>query len=130
MVAYVENEHIKIGVKTAGSELTSFISKDSGIEYLWQGNPDVWYGQSPVLFPIIGNVLDGKYFLDGKWAEDVTLTGAKGEVANSFAAVLDEVWTTTAMSVSPKALFTALGKAAPAFQGTRQQDVHELLTIL
>lgn len=65
MVSYVENEHIKIGVKDAGAELTSFISKDSGIEYLWQGNPDVWYGQSPVLFPIIGNVLEGKYFLDG-----------------------------------------------------------------
>lgn len=66
MVSYVENEHIKIGVKDAGAELTSFISKDSGIEYLWQGNPDVWYGQSPVLFPIIGNVLEGKYFLDEK----------------------------------------------------------------
>lgn len=66
MVSYVENEHIKIGVKDAGAELTSFVSKDSGIEYLWQGNPDVWYGQSPVLFPIIGNVLEGKYFLDGK----------------------------------------------------------------
>ena len=66
MVTYVENEYIKIGVKDAGAELTSFISKDSGIEYLWQGNPDVWYGQSPVLFPIIGNVLEEKYFLDGK----------------------------------------------------------------
>ena len=66
MVTYVENEYIKIGVKDAGAELTSFISKDSCIEYLWQGNPDVWYGQSPVLFPIIGNVLEEKYFLDGK----------------------------------------------------------------
>lgn len=66
MVYYIENEHIKIGVKTAGAELTSFISKNSDIEYLWQGNPDVWYGQSPVLFPIIGRVLDDKYYLEGK----------------------------------------------------------------
>lgn len=66
MVHYIENEKIKIGVKTAGAELTSFVSKESNIEYLWQGNPDVWYGQSPVLFPIIGRVLDDKYYLDGK----------------------------------------------------------------
>lgn len=66
MVYYIENEEIKIGVKTAGAELTSFISKDSNFEYLWQGNPDVWCGQSPVLFPIIGRVLDDKYYLDGK----------------------------------------------------------------
>lgn len=66
MTYYIENEYIKIGVKTAGAELTSFVSKESDIEYLWQGNPDVWYGQSPVLFPIIGRVLDDKYFVDGK----------------------------------------------------------------
>ena len=65
MIHYIENEHLKIGVKTAGAELTSVISKDSKTEYLWQGNPDVWYGQSPVLFPIIGRVLDDKYYLNG-----------------------------------------------------------------
>lgn len=66
MIHYIENEKIKIGVKTVGAELTSFISKESNTEYLWQGNPDVWYGQSPVLFPIIGRVLDDKYYIKGK----------------------------------------------------------------
>ncbi len=66
MIHYIENDQIKIGVKTDGAELTSFVSKNNGFEYLWQGNPDVWYGQSPVLFPIIGRVLDDIYYLDGK----------------------------------------------------------------
>lgn len=66
MIHYIENDYLKIGVKDDGAELTSVISKETGIEYLWQGNPDVWYGQSPVLFPIIGRVLDDKYYLDGK----------------------------------------------------------------
>ncbi len=66
MIHYLENDYLKIGVKEDGAELTSVISKDTDIEYLWQGNPDVWYGQSPVLFPIIGRVLDDKYFLNGK----------------------------------------------------------------
>lgn len=66
MVYYIENEKLKVGVKTDGAELTSVISKNNGIEYLWQGNPDIWYGQSPVLFPIIGCVLEDKYYLNGK----------------------------------------------------------------
>ena len=66
MIHYIENEYLKIGIKEDGAELTSLISKETEIEYLWQGNPDVWYGQSPVLFPIIGRVLDDKYYLDGK----------------------------------------------------------------
>lgn len=66
MIHYIENDYLKIGVKSEGAELTSIVSKDSKIEYLWQGYSDVWYGQSPVLFPIIGRVLDDKYYLDGK----------------------------------------------------------------
>lgn len=65
MTYYIENEYIKIGVKTAGAELTSFVAKQSNVEYLWQGYPEIWYGQSPVLFPIIGRVLDDKYSLNG-----------------------------------------------------------------
>ncbi len=66
MIHYIENEYVKVGVKTDGAELTSFVSKENSFEYLWQGNPDVWYGQSPVLFPIIGRVLDDVYYLNGK----------------------------------------------------------------
>lgn len=66
MTYYIENEYLVAGIKSAGAELTSIRSKESDFEFLWQGNPDVWYGQSPVLFPIIGRVLDDKYYLEGK----------------------------------------------------------------
>lgn len=65
MTHFIENGQIKVGVKEAGAELTSFFDKESGFEYLWQGNPDIWYGQAPVLFPIIGRLLDDKYRVDG-----------------------------------------------------------------
>lgn len=65
MIFKAENEFISIEVKKFGAELSSFKSKESGIEYLWQGNPDVWYGQSPILFPIVGQILDNKYRVDG-----------------------------------------------------------------
>ncbi len=61
----LENEFVSIAVKKLGAELSSFKSKESGIEYLWQGNPDVWGGQSPILFPIVGTVLNNQYIYNG-----------------------------------------------------------------
>lgn len=66
MIYYAENENFIVGVKEMGAELTSLKSKKTGFEYIWDGNVDVWYGQSPILFPIIGRLLDDKYRYDGK----------------------------------------------------------------
>lgn len=66
MIYYAENENFIVGVKEMGAELTSLKSKKNGVEYIWDGNVDVWYGQSPILFPIIGRLLDDKYRYDGK----------------------------------------------------------------
>lgn len=65
MIYSAENSSFKLGVKEMGAELTSLKSKKTGIEYIWCGNTDIWYGQSPILFPIIGRLLDDKYRLDG-----------------------------------------------------------------
>ena len=45
MVHYIENDHLKVGVKEFGCELTSIISKATGFQYLWQGDKKVWSGQ-------------------------------------------------------------------------------------
>lgn len=66
MTHFIENDSIKVGVKEFGCEITSIVSKKNGYEFLWQGDPSVWSGQSPVLFPIIGRLTDDKYTLDGK----------------------------------------------------------------
>lgn len=66
MIHYIENEILKIGVKEQGCELTSVYAKKEQREYLWQGNPEYWAGQSPILFPIVGRLIDDKYRLDGK----------------------------------------------------------------
>jgi galactose mutarotase-like enzyme len=49
-----------------GAQLHSLITKDDGYEYLWQGNPDIWYGQAPVLFPVIGQLFEDKFRYNGK----------------------------------------------------------------
>lgn len=65
MIYYIENEELKVGVKSMGCELTSIYAKKEEKEYLWQGDTSVWYGQSPILFPIVGRLIDDRYTLDG-----------------------------------------------------------------
>lgn len=66
MIHYIENDYLKIGVKEFGCELTSVINKKNTEEYLWQGDEAYWSGQSPILFPIVGRLMDDCYYLDGK----------------------------------------------------------------
>ena len=61
----IENEFLTCEIDDMGAQLHSLISKENGKEYIWQGNPDIWYGQSPVLFPIIGQLINDKYFYNG-----------------------------------------------------------------
>lgn len=61
----IENEFLTCEIDDMGAQLHSLISKENGKEYIWQGNPDIWYGQSPVLFPVIGQLINDKYFYNG-----------------------------------------------------------------
>lgn len=65
MTHYIKNEFLTVGVKEYGCELTSVKSNKDGYEFLWQGDESVWYGQSPILFPIVGRLIDDKYTLNG-----------------------------------------------------------------
>lgn len=62
----IENEYLTAQIDDMGAQLHSLVTKDDGFEYLWQGNPDVWYGQAPVLFPVIGQLYEDKFRYDGK----------------------------------------------------------------
>ena len=61
----IENEFMTCEIDDMGAQLHSFRSKENGTEYIWQGNPDIWYGQAPVLFPVIGQLINDKYFYNG-----------------------------------------------------------------
>ena len=61
----LENAQLRVTVSTLGAELRSVIRKCDGVEHLWQGDPAVWAGQAPVLFPFTGNLKDGHFFAKG-----------------------------------------------------------------
>lgn len=60
---------LKNGVLTAkfseiGAELKSLMM--DGKEYIWPGHPDIWKSSCPLLFPVCGNMKEGKYTYKGK----------------------------------------------------------------
>ena len=59
MVIALKNDDLEVQCKTFGGELSSIRNKE-GLEYLWQGDPEYWSGQAPVLFPICGSVRNGQ----------------------------------------------------------------------
>ena len=60
----IKNDQLTVEISTLGAELQSV--KYAGEEYLWHGDPAVWSGRAPVLFPICGGLKDDKYTLNGK----------------------------------------------------------------
>lgn len=66
MIHKIENKHLTVEINEVGAELFSIKSKHTGIEYLWQGNPEYWSGRSTVLFPICGRLYEGRYSYAGK----------------------------------------------------------------
>lgn len=62
----LENERYIATFTTKGGEIESFKDKQTGIEYMWQGDDTYWKGKNPTLFPLIGSTCDeGHYTIDG-----------------------------------------------------------------
>ncbi len=64
MILTIKNHELRVEIDTLGGEMRS-ISKQ-GTEYLWQGDPAYWTGQSPLLFPIVGHLLNKKIKIRGR----------------------------------------------------------------
>lgn len=64
--AYLENELVRVGVKSHGAELCSILKKESQREYVWQAAPEYWNRHAPVLFPIVGKLPNNQYLHQGK----------------------------------------------------------------
>lgn len=66
MISTIRNQYLEVSVKSFGAEMSSIKSINDGFEYLWQGDARYWSGQSPVLFPIVGKIENGKYKYQGQ----------------------------------------------------------------
>ncbi|MEG0770096.1 MAG: aldose 1-epimerase family protein [Ruthenibacterium sp.] len=61
----IENDFLRVTVRSKGAEVVSVQNKQTGEEMMWSADPAVWGRTSPILFPYCGRLLEGKYTKDG-----------------------------------------------------------------
>src|SRR3954463_13578595 len=62
----LENEQLRATISPKGAELQSLFNKATIIEHMWSGDAAYWGKHSPVLFPIVGSLLNNIYYYHGK----------------------------------------------------------------
>lgn len=62
----IENDILKVSIKTKGAELDSIHNKETNLEYMWIGDPAFWGKKSPVLFPVVGTLKNDIYYYNHK----------------------------------------------------------------
>ncbi|MBX2824989.1 MAG: aldose 1-epimerase family protein [Gammaproteobacteria bacterium] len=57
-------------IQSVGAELIS-LGRAGGQhpteEFMWEGNPEIWSGRAPILFPVVGGLKDGRYRVFDQW---------------------------------------------------------------
>ncbi|WAR25185.1 UBP4-like protein [Mya arenaria] len=74
-----------------------------------------------------------EYFRSGKWANEVNEDnplGMHGEIARSYAELIDTIWSGNNSFTVPRNFKYAVGRFAPQFSGYQQQDSQELMAFL
>jgi galactose mutarotase-like enzyme len=61
----IASDSLRATVSSLGAELMR-LHTAAGVELLWDGDPAVWSGRSPLLFPIVGTVKDDRITVGGK----------------------------------------------------------------
>ncbi len=61
----IKNQHISLKASCRGAELQSLKNLATGRECLWQADPAFWGKHSPLLFPITGNMWNGRTEFNG-----------------------------------------------------------------
>jgi galactose mutarotase-like enzyme len=62
--ATIRSETLTVEISTLGAELLQITDNDDR-QLLWNGDPAVWSGRAPILFPVIGVLAADRYRLDG-----------------------------------------------------------------
>jgi galactose mutarotase-like enzyme len=60
----IRSNSLTAAIDPLGAQLSTL--KDGTQDLLWDGNPALWTGRAPILFPIVGALAGGSYRLDGQ----------------------------------------------------------------
>ena len=62
----ISNSYLEVEIIDIGAELCSLKKINDSLEYIWQGNPEYWKRHAPILFPIVGKLINGIYTYEDK----------------------------------------------------------------
>lgn len=62
----IKNDIAEVEISSLGAEVLSFKTLSYDCEYIWNGDKNYWPSHSPILFPIVCAVNEGKIKVDGK----------------------------------------------------------------
>ena len=62
----ISNNFISATIKDFGAELCSLKRNAVDTEYIWQADENFWGRHSPILFPIVGKLIDDEYIYENK----------------------------------------------------------------
>lgn len=65
MIKTIKSDKLTVSVATLGAEIKS-ICDNSGNEFVWEGDPAVWSGTAPIMFPICSGLVNDTYTYKGK----------------------------------------------------------------
>lgn len=60
----ISNEYLTVAISSKGAEMQSI--KKEAREHLWNGDPSIWSGRAPLLFPVCGALKDDKFIFSDK----------------------------------------------------------------
>jgi D-hexose-6-phosphate mutarotase len=56
----LHSDHLTVEINPLGAQLSTLRDR-AGRDLLWNGDPSVWSGRAPLLFPIVGELAGGTY---------------------------------------------------------------------
>lgn len=65
MSIQLQNNDLNVIISNKGAELSSVKSLKYELEYLWQGDSSYWSRKAPILFPIVGRLINDQYEFNG-----------------------------------------------------------------
>lgn len=60
----LKNAYLALSVHPTGAELQQIAAVNNNLEFLWHGDPAIWGGHAPNLFPIVGQLKENKFIYD------------------------------------------------------------------